>query len=94
MIVRVQKEKRLRFTIISNMPIEDGRLSSESLGLLTYLLSKPDNWEVSIRHLPSEKWAGVDKVRKMLRELADTGYCKRKLVHGRTGKFAWKSTGR
>jgi hypothetical protein len=55
MIVRVQKEKRLRFTIISNMPIEDGRLSSESLGLLTYLLSKPDNWEVSIRHLPSEK---------------------------------------
>jgi hypothetical protein len=28
MIVRVQKEKRLRFTIISNMPIEDGRLSS------------------------------------------------------------------
>jgi hypothetical protein len=92
MIVRVAKKKRLRFTIMSNVAIEDGRLSWDALGLLTYLLSKPDSWEVSIRHLVSEKTAGVDKVRKMLRELVDAGYCKRKLVHERAGNFAWKST--
>jgi hypothetical protein len=94
MIVRVQKEKRLRFTIISNMPIEDGRLSWESLGLLTYLLTSRTTGRSRSGISRAKNEPALIRSARMLRELADTGYCKRKLVHGRTGKFAWKSTGR
>ena len=53
MIIRV--EKRKRFTIISNVPIEDARLSWEALGVLCWLLSKPDGWRRSGRRFLNRK---------------------------------------
>jgi uncharacterized phage protein (TIGR02220 family) len=43
MIVRRQKRNE-RFSIINNVPIEDKNLSAVSLGVYTYIMSKPDNW--------------------------------------------------
>jgi uncharacterized phage protein (TIGR02220 family) len=43
MIVRRQKRNE-RFSIINNVPIEDKNLSAVSLGIYTYIMSKPDNW--------------------------------------------------
>ena len=49
MIIRARK--RENFTMISNMPIRDERLSAEALGVLAYLLSFSDNWRLTHKDL-------------------------------------------
>lgn len=70
---------------------EDRRISWEALGLLVYLLGKPDNWQVSIAHLVSEKDgcefpSGRDKVYRLLNELQKAGYIVRSASRDEKGR--------
>ena len=47
----IRRKVNRHFTTIPNEPIIDEGLSFEALGLLTYLLSRPDNWRVCVEHL-------------------------------------------
>ena len=85
MIIRTPN--RNRYTIISKVPLEDGRLSWKARGLLSYLLSKPDNWTVVVAHLVKEAPDGRDSVRAGLRELEDAGYIRRTKKQGHDGQF-------
>ncbi len=90
MIIRV--EKRRRFTIISNVPIEDERLSWESLGVLCWLLSKPDGWEALREAVSNQKrGAGRDKVARIFAELQAARYMLRKKQQREDGQFEWLS---
>jgi len=40
----IRRKVNRNFTVVPNEPVNDTRLSFEALGLLTYLLSRPDNW--------------------------------------------------
>lgn len=51
---------------------QDRKLSFEARGVLSYVLSKPNNWIVQIKDLQQK--CGRDKVRRILRELIDAGY--------------------
>ena len=63
MIIR---RKRVRdFTVVGNEVAEDERLSFEALGLLTYLLSRPDNWSVQVKQLCNRGGCGRDKTRRI-----------------------------
>ena len=53
---QVQIHKNEGFTVLSNGFIRDKNLSNRALGLLTFMLSLPQNWDYSI--------AGLTKVRK------------------------------
>lgn len=44
------------------------------LGLLTYLMSKPDGWNVSIKHLTKQKPSGETRVKSLLKKLQNAGY--------------------
>ena len=85
-IVRAPRESN--YSIISNEPIEDARLSWEALGLLTFLLSKPDWWEVSIEYLIKyrKEHAKAYKVRRAMAELEEHGYAV-KMQKNENGKF-------
>lgn len=89
-IVRVAE--RPRYTVVDNRPIEDPALSFRALGLLVYLLSKPDHWEVSYRHLATVKAEGQHAVRATLAELETAGYLVRERRHLPGGRFEWVST--
>ena len=67
-----------QFTVIGNDLINDPRLDYRDLGILIYLLSKPDNWEVSTEHLRSIKKSGRDAVWTSLKAIVDAGYATRK----------------
>lgn len=41
-----RKVRRRSFTQIDNEPINDPNLKYEDIGLLTYVMSKPDNWTI------------------------------------------------
>lgn len=90
MIIRTPK--RDRYTIISKVPLEDVRLSWKARGLLSYLLSKPDNWTVVVSHLVKEAPDGRDSVFAGLKELEQAGYIRRDKTRGTVGRFDGVST--
>ena len=64
-----------RFTIVSNeLLAESNPMSWEATGLLIYLLSKPDNWQVSITALTNIGKCGKNKIESILKELKRLGY--------------------
>jgi len=66
---------RANFTILRNSTLEDTRLSWEARGMLAYLLSKPDNWVISTKHLITQSpKARKAAVLSILKELKDNGY--------------------
>jgi hypothetical protein len=78
MIIR---NKSPRYTVIPNQLLEDERISWEAKGILTYLLSKPDTWDLSAYHLISFGYAGKEKIYRVLKELQKAGYAS----HSRRG---------
>lgn len=82
-----------KFYTLDKSISEDSRLSWASRGLLIYLLGKPDNWEVSVRHLINQtknaigKASGRDAVRVILKELEGAGYLTVDRARNETGAF-------
>lgn len=72
MIVRVSR--RDTFTVIANDTIRDPNLSFRATGVLAFLLSMPDGWEVKGRVLADAKKEGRDAVFTALGELEEHGY--------------------
>ncbi len=78
MIIRRKHSKN--FTVVPNQPIDDKGISYDALGLLTYLLSRPDNWTVWVEQLRSRGGIGRDKTRRLIRALCEAGYIVRRKV--------------
>lgn len=77
-------------TAVARVTIEDERLSFAARGLLSFLLSKPDNWEIEIAHIIDSSPSSRDHVYSLLHELADFGYAV-KIAIREQGKFkSWR----
>lgn len=92
MTIRKVKGLDSQFTITPNSTINDS-LSWAALGLLTYLCSKPDDWQVSpaqlVKHSErSERPTKRDATYSIINELISKGYMKRVQSNdnGRFGK--------
>lgn len=70
----IRRSHKRNFTTLGNEVVDDVRLSYEALGLLTYLLSRPDDWEIHVAQLTSRIKAGRDKVYRIVGELQKAGY--------------------
>lgn len=64
----------INYTVIDNSLINNENLDWRELGILIYLLSKPDNWQVSITHLANEKGTGISGVKTAIKSLKSLGY--------------------
>lgn len=73
-VIRVQKNKN--YTVMSNVHLKDRRLSLKAKGLLSMILSFPDDWSYSINGLVSVCKENVTAVKSALSELKDCGYLK------------------
>src|SRR5690606_23809004 len=80
-----------RYTVVPNATLEDSGLSFKALGLLVYLLSKPDHWTVSREHLATTHTDGVDSIRSGLRELRSAGYVTDEIERDDSGRIAERS---
>lgn len=89
MIIRA--ERKDKFTVVSNAALEDSRLSFRAKGILVFILSKPDKWQVSERHLAEQGPDGRSAVATALTELANAGYLRRTRTRQPDGTFAWES---
>ena len=76
----IQRSARTgNFTILGNGIFTDNALSFEAMGLLAYLLSKPDNWSIHPRALSkategSDQRRGMGKIYDLLNVLIAAGY--------------------
>ncbi len=86
-IIRVRKNKN--YFTASNEPFVDKRLSWEARGLMGYLLTKPDHWEVRSEALEKEGPAGSRKLKRMLAELRKGKYMNRIRLKRPDGTFDW-----
>jgi len=89
MIIRA--ERKNKFTVVSNAALEDSRLSFRAKGILVFILSKPDKWQVSERHLAEQGPDGRSAVASALTELEQAGYLRRTRTRQQDGTFAWES---
>ena len=83
--------KTEKFFKAANAVFEDSGLSWEARGVMGYLLSKPDNWEVRFYDLVMQGPAGAHKIRRILSELEQAGYLRRERIALRDGTFDWIS---
>ena len=83
----IRSTRKTRFTVIPNELLEDSSLDWKDLGMLVYLLSKPDNWEISVEHLKKQRSMGRDAIYKCLDAIILAGYAKREKK--RDGTVDW-----
>lgn len=83
--VRTPHTSKRPYFSMARKTAQDNRLSWEARGVLSYLLSKPDDWKVLIVDLKQN--CGRDKVRKILNELKTFGYLEITQLHDAKGKF-------
>ncbi len=71
------------FTIIHNDIIKDENLSLPAIGLLVYLISKPNDWQVLPKYLSTKLYkkenskASYRYILELLQELESSGHCTR-----------------
>lgn len=75
----IRSERRTKYTTIHNVVFADNQLSFQAMGMLSYILSKPDNWSVSPAQLitvtkATAKKTARDGVYAILKELRDKGF--------------------
>lgn len=91
-IIRVQHDKTRPFFVMSRALAEDDRLSYAARGMMCYLLSKPDDWELRMGDLIKNSPGGLRHVRAILHELSELGYLRRTREKTTGGRFVWTTT--
>ena len=76
-IIRTKREHN--YTVISNKVYEKNQLSWQAMGLLGYLLTKPDNWQVMVAELvnvtkDTKKPTGREGIYNIINELKEKGF--------------------
>ena len=71
-VFRVEKTKN--YTVMSNYHLKDTSLSYKARGILSTILSLPDNWDYTLTGLAAISKDGVASVRAGINELEAAGY--------------------
>ena len=73
---------------MSNYHLRDKRLSLKAKGLLSQMLSLPEDWDYTLAGLCYINRESKDAIRTAIRELEQAGYIRRRQTTDRGGKFA------
>ena len=81
-------ERTRDYTVMSNHHLRDKALSLKSKGLLSMMLSLPEDWNYTTRGLAKICKEGVDAIGGALRELEASGYIVRHQLRDRQGRIS------
>jgi len=90
-IVRVRHDTNHPYTVIANDLLQNAALSFAARGMMCYLLSKPDNWQMRMTDLVAASPAGREATQAIIKELIAAGYIERSSepVNGQHGQFCY-----
>lgn len=80
-------ERTRDYTVMSNYHLKDTGLTLKAKGLLSMMLSLPDEWNYTTRGLASICKESVETIGKTLRELESAGYLTRRQLRGKNGRI-------
>jgi hypothetical protein len=86
-ILRFSHDKETPYTIINNSSL-NSKLSLKAMGLLTYMLSKPDDWSFSLDCLVYQLNEGRSSIKSAMKELEDKGHIVKKQLKDSRGLFS------
>ena len=81
-------EKNRNYTVMSNVHLKDRGISLKAKGLLSVILSLPEDWNYTTRGLAAICKEGVDSIGAALRELECAGYLTRHRLRDRSGRIS------
>ena len=82
-VIRVEKNNN--YTMMNNHHFRNRSLSLKAKGVMSLMLSLPDDWDYTIKGLATLSKDGVDSVRSALKELEEQGYLTMKRVRNERG---------
>lgn len=80
-------ERNRNYTVMSNYHLRDKRLSLKAKGLLSQMLSLPENWDYTLGGLAQINREKIDAIRAAVRELENTGYIVRSRERDAKGRL-------
>ena len=80
-------EKTRDYTVMSNYHLRDMSLSLKAKGLLSLMLSLPENWDYTMKGLARICKDGIDSISGGIRELEARGYLIRARVRNENGQL-------
>ena len=84
-IFRVERTKN--FTVMSNHHFKNKNLTLKAKGLLSLMLSLPDDWNYNMQGLATLSRDGIDSVRSAIKELENHGYVERHRLRNEYGFY-------
>ena len=85
-VIRIHKTNN--FTVMSNHHFKEKKLSLKAKGLLSLMLSLPDDWDYNVSGLVKLSKDGKDSVMSALQELEKFGYLTRRQLFNAKGQFS------
>jgi hypothetical protein len=86
-IIRKGKNKENPYVMASKVWVNDDRLSLQARGLMIYILSKPDDWQIYEKELLKHMPNGKDSLSSTMKELIQFGYIEREKIRDLKGTF-------
>ena len=80
-------EKNSGYTVMSNHHLRNQELSLKAKGLLSQMLSLPDNWDYTLKGLSLINREKIDAIREAIRELERAGYIVRSRERDEKGRL-------
>lgn len=84
-VFRVKKTRD--FTVMSNHHLRNKELSLKAKGLLSVMLSLPDEWDYSLKGLANISKEKIDAIRTGIKELEKAGYVERHQIRNDKGQI-------
>ena len=84
-VFRVERNKG--YTVMSNYHLRDKSLSLKAKGLLSQMLSLPDDWDYTLKGLALINREKIDAIRQAIRELEQAGYIVRSRERDERGRL-------
>lgn len=87
MVFKIDKNKN--YTVMSNYHLRDKNLSFKAKGLLSFMLSLPENWDYSLNGLVAASKESKKAIRGIINELRENGYLVTEQTRGEKGYYKY-----
>lgn len=84
-VFRIERTKD--YTVMSNCHLRDKRLSLKAKGLLSQMLSLPEDWDYTLSGLAYINRENIDAIRQAIKELESAGYIVRSRKRDEKGRL-------
>jgi predicted transcriptional regulator len=86
----VRRRKNCRFTFVPNAVFDDQHITVEDMGVLSYLLSRPDDWHFNLEWVGTKLRVSRQRMQRIFKRLAAAGYLSLEKTHDPRGHWQFE----